>query len=100
MGSGSGSGSGSGVGLGLGLGSNPNPNPDPKQEVVSAALGTPYARATWGVSVASIAAAYREQVLLDYGCFTDYVRSNFSIGPSNYIEKDPDEDEDDEVEFD
>ena len=68
--------------------------------MVSAALGTPYARATWGVSVASIAAAYREQVLLDYGCFTDYVRSNFSIGPSNYIEKYPDEDDDDEVEFD
>ena len=41
-----------------------------------------------------------QQVLLDYGCFTDYVRSNFSIGPSNYIEKYPDEDDDDEVEFD
>ena len=50
--------------------------------------------------VASIAAAYREQVLLDYGCFTDYVRSNFSIGPSNYLAKNPDDDDDDEVEFD
>jgi len=39
-------------------------------------------------------------VLLDYGCFTDYARSNFSIGPSNYLEKYPDEDDDDEVEFD
>ena len=68
--------------------------------MVSAALGTPYARATWGVSVASIAAAYREQVLLDYGCFTDYVRSNFSIGPSNYLANNPDDDDDDEVEFD
>ena len=54
------------------------------KEVVSAALGTPFARATWGVSVASIAAAYREQVLLDFGCFTDYVRSNFSLGPDDY----------------
>lgn len=54
------------------------------KEVVSAALGTPFARATWGVSVASIAAAYREQVLLDFGCFTDYVKSNFSVGPADF----------------
>ena len=54
------------------------------KEVVSAALGTPFARATWGVSVASIAAAYREQVLLDFGCFTDYVKSNFSVGLADF----------------
>ena len=54
------------------------------KEVVSAALGKPFARATWGVSVASIAAAYREQVLLDFGCFTDYASSNFSVGSGQY----------------
>ena len=63
------------------------------KEVVTAALGSPFARATWGVSVASIAAAYREQVLLDFGCFTDYVRSNFSLTPGDYsaARSDPDD---------
>jgi hypothetical protein len=36
-------------------------------------------------------------VLLDYGCFTDYVRSNFSLGPDNYLAKKADDDN--EVEF-
>lgn len=49
------------------------------KEVIAAAFGSTYARATWGVSVAKIAAAYREQVLLDYQCFREYAES--VVGP-------------------
>lgn len=53
-------------------------SPGQFKEVVSAALGAPFARATWGVAVSNLAAAYREQVLLDFQCFQDFVRSNYS----------------------
>ena len=48
------------------------------KEVIKAVLGTSYARETWGVSVARVAMAYREQVLLDYECFVEY--ANATVG--------------------
>jgi hypothetical protein len=37
-------------------------SPGQFKEVVAAALGSPYATATWGISVARLAATYHEQV--------------------------------------
>lgn len=34
-----------------------------------------YAKETWGVSVAQIAARYREQVVLDFACFAAYAKN-------------------------
>jgi hypothetical protein len=49
------------------------------KEVISAALGSSYlARVAWSRSVVAFAAAYREQVLLDYGCFREWYQDNFS----------------------
>ena len=45
------------------------------KEVIHAALGPQYARATWGVSVSMVAAAYRKQVQEDFECFREYVDS-------------------------
>ena len=44
------------------------------KEVIAAALDSVRARAQWGASVARTAAAYREQVLLDFQCFRSWVR--------------------------
>ena len=46
--------------------------------MIAAALGKPYAQATWGIFVAKVAANYREQVILDYGCFKEFVETNFT----------------------
>ena len=53
-------------------------SPGQFKEVVSAALGMPYARATWGIAAANVASAYREQVLHDYKCFKEFVEANYS----------------------
>ena len=50
------------------------------KEVISAALGEQYARATWGVAVTRVASAYRQQVLLDFDCFRKLVDANYSHG--------------------
>ena len=50
-------------------------SPGQFKEVVSSAFGSPYARATWGVSVVDIAKSYRLQVLLDFECFQEYAQS-------------------------
>lgn len=50
-------------------------SPGQFKEVVSAAFGSPYARATWGVSVVDVAESYRLQVLLDFECFEEYAKS-------------------------
>ena len=51
------------------------------KDVVAAAFRESYARETWGVSVAKVAAAYREQVILDYDCFAAYA-ANESAWPA------------------
>jgi uncharacterized protein (DUF2252 family) len=48
-------------------------SPGQFKEVIAAAFGATYARTTWGVAVAKVAAQYREQVLLDFECFRDFV---------------------------
>ena len=48
------------------------------KEVIAAALGKPYAQATWGIFVAKVAANYREQVILDHACFKEFVETNFT----------------------
>jgi uncharacterized protein (DUF2252 family) len=48
------------------------------KEVIASALGTLNARALWGAATARTAASYREQVLLDFECFKDWVVTNFS----------------------
>lgn len=53
-------------------------SPGQFKEVVSAALGMPFARATWGIATANMAAAYREQVLHDFECFKEFVEANYS----------------------
>ena len=53
-------------------------SPGSFKEVIAAALGPPYARMTWGVAVAKVAAQYREQVLLDFKCFADFVKTNYT----------------------
>ena len=58
-------------------GSNPGAAPAQFKEVIASALGSTYARATWGVTVVESAAAYRKQVLLDFECFQEYVSKNF-----------------------
>lgn len=52
-------------------------SPGQFKEVVVAAFGAPYARSMWGISVAKVAAQYREQFLLDFECFRDYVNENY-----------------------
>jgi len=53
-------------------------SPGSFKEVIAAALGPAYARMTWGVAVAKVAAQYREQVLLDFECFADFVKTNYT----------------------
>lgn len=42
------------------------------KEVLDAAFAASYAKETLGVAVAKVAAAYREQVVLDFECFREY----------------------------
>lgn len=51
-------------------------SPGQFKEVITAAFAAPYARTTWGVAVAKVAAQYRQQVLLDFECFRDYVNEH------------------------
>jgi len=53
-------------------------SPGSFKEVIAAAFGPPYARMTWGVAVTKVAEQYREQVLLDFKCFADFVKANYS----------------------
>lgn len=53
-------------------------SPGEFKEVIAAVFGQTYARTTWGISVAKVAASYREQVLLDYNCFAEFVSSNMT----------------------
>ena len=52
------------------------------KDVIAAAFGKSYAKETWGVSVAKVAAAYREQVILDFDCFAAYAK-NESAWPAS-----------------
>ena len=51
------------------------------KQVLAAAFSASYAEETFGVSVAKVAAAYREQVVLDFECFARYA-ANESAWPS------------------
>ena len=59
-------------------------SPGQFKEVVSAALDMPFARATWGIATVNVAAAYREQVLLDFQCFKEFAEANYSV-PSTRV---------------
>ena len=50
-------------------------------------LGPSSARATWGLAVSLVAAAYHEQVQLDYECFADYYRQTFGT-PTDALARD------------
>lgn len=51
------------------------------KEVIAAVLGRYPAHKAWGASVARVATAYREQVLVDFQCFKDFVRRNYTAAP-------------------
>lgn len=48
------------------------------EQVLANALASKADRAAWSRSVAATAAAYREQVLLDFKCFGAFVKTNFT----------------------
>ena len=48
------------------------------KDVIATALAHPTAREKWARSIASTASVYREQVLLDFGCFSRWVKANIS----------------------
>ena len=47
------------------------------KEIASSVLGPSSARASWSMAVALLAAEYREQVQLDYGCFSEYYEATY-----------------------
>ena len=49
------------------------------KEVIAAVLGRYPAHKTWGASVAQVAEAYREQVLIDFKCFKEFVNRNYTM---------------------
>ena len=52
------------------------------KHVIAAVLGGPsnkHKRNEWGYIVGAVAKAYREQVILDWECFRDYVNSTYSV---------------------
>ena len=53
------------------------------KEVIAAVLGRYPAHKAWGASVARVAAEYREQVLLDFNCFQQFVARNWTHSESN-----------------
>ena len=55
------------------------------KEVIGAALSSVEARAQWGAAVARTAAAYREQVLLDFECFSNWVKQGSPL--SAFVER-------------
>ena len=48
------------------------------EQVLANALASKADRAAWSRSVAATAAAYREQLLLDFQCFAAFVKTNFT----------------------
>ena len=52
-------------------------SPGQFKEIITAALGKANARATWSMAVQLIAAAYHEQVQLDFECFRDYYEDKY-----------------------
>lgn len=52
-------------------------SPGSFKEVLAAVLGQSSARATWSMAVSLTAAAYHEQVQLDYACFSEYYKQTF-----------------------
>ena len=56
------------------------------KEIVARVLGGPSAKATWSVAVSLIAAAYHDQVQLDYVCFREYYEHTF--GKKSLVEVD------------
>ncbi|KAL1520338.1 hypothetical protein AB1Y20_021928 [Prymnesium parvum] len=52
-------------------------SPSAFKEVVTAVLGRKETKAAWGAKVAAIATGYREQLMLDYECFRDWVIDMF-----------------------
>ena len=52
-------------------------SPGQFKEVIADALGKANARATWSMAVQLIAAAYHEQVQLDFECFRDYYEDKY-----------------------
>eukprot|EP00633_Aureoumbra_lagunensis_P008119 CAMPEP_0197321174 /NCGR_PEP_ID=MMETSP0891-20130614/63663_1 /TAXON_ID=44058 ORGANISM="Aureoumbra lagunensis, Strain CCMP1510" /NCGR_SAMPLE_ID=MMETSP0891 /ASSEMBLY_ACC=CAM_ASM_000534 /LENGTH=294 /DNA_ID=CAMNT_0042812909 /DNA_START=705 /DNA_END=1589 /DNA_ORIENTATION=+ len=51
------------------------------KQVISSALGSDSARSRWSSAIARTAAAYREQVLLDYECFRQWIQDGAPIEP-------------------
>lgn len=54
--------------------SSPSRGAESVLQVIASALGSVQARANWGASIARTASAYRKQVLLDFDCFSDWVK--------------------------
>jgi uncharacterized protein (DUF2252 family) len=52
-------------------------SPGSFKEVLASVLGPSSARATWSMAVALTAAAYHEQVQLDYACFKEYYQKTY-----------------------
>ena len=52
-------------------------SPGSFKEIIAAILGPSPARSTWSMAVSLVAAAYHEQVQLDFGCFAEYYKQNF-----------------------
>lgn len=47
------------------------------KEVIASVLGDKKSRTAWGTKVAAIASGYRQQLVLDYQCFVDWVDLTF-----------------------
>ena len=48
------------------------------KHVIASALGSWSDRTVWGKAIYDAAVEYREQVLLDFGCFKSFVKENYS----------------------
>ena len=52
-------------------------SPGEFKHVIASALGRWSNRLAWGKTVAKVAHEYREQVLLDFECFKEFVDANY-----------------------
>jgi len=69
---------------------------DFKHVIYTCLGGSSHKRREWGKVVAKVAKAYREQVLLDFECFRDYVQEKYGSTPADTdtaTDTDKDEDE-------